>query len=311
MTGYVSPDYARSLAAFGLPLELPDSQGWLLKRQIPNSDLHDAMGCYPLFSCSRWPALGADLEHLSGRVVTVTLVVDPFAQVTHEDLKTWFHVVAPFKEHFVIDTSQPTEDHVGKHHRYYARKALKDIRVDLVTEPGAFLEEWSGLYDFLIRRHRLTGIKAFSQSSFALQLQIPGVVLFRASHNGATVGAHMWFLQGGVAYSHLAAYNDQGYELGAAYALYWTAIQMFKERFAREIRWIDLGGGAGIAMNGGDGLGAFKRGWTTKVKTKYMCGKIIDSDAYKYLTRQGEQMADLYFPAYRSGELFLQSTCAF
>ncbi len=46
--GYLSSAYAESLAEFGRPRELAKCGGWILERKIPGTDLHDAMGCYPL-----------------------------------------------------------------------------------------------------------------------------------------------------------------------------------------------------------------------------------------------------------------------
>ncbi|MBM3888816.1 MAG: hypothetical protein FJ388_06780, partial [Verrucomicrobia bacterium] len=72
-TGYRHPDYAAALAGFGRPLELPRCGGWILERPIPGSLRHDAMGPYPLFACSDWRGLRADLDALSNRLVTVAI----------------------------------------------------------------------------------------------------------------------------------------------------------------------------------------------------------------------------------------------
>ena len=51
-TGYLHPEYVKSLAEFGDPQWVPRSGGWVLRRKIPGSWYHDAMGSYPLFTCS-------------------------------------------------------------------------------------------------------------------------------------------------------------------------------------------------------------------------------------------------------------------
>jgi hypothetical protein len=302
MEGYAHPLYARSLAEFGRPIELPQSGGWLLERSIPASNFNDAIGCYPLFCCSDWSGLESDIHRLAGQFVTVSIVLDPFAPVEPDELRGLFDVVNPFKDHFVVSLEQPPEQHVAKHHRYYARKALQSVTVATVSDPGDWLQVWRELYGILIQREGLIGIKAFSLDSFRLQLQIPGLVMFLATQMGKVVGAHLWYLQGEVAYSHLAAYNDQGYSAMASYALYWTAIRTFKEEYAARVRWLDLGAGAGVSKDETDGLSWFKRGWSNSRRRKYFCGKILNQREYDRLSSGRVTSDAAYFPSYRSGE---------
>ena len=78
MTGYLHADYARSLAEFGTPRELPRSGGWILERKIPGFNAYDAMGCYPLFCCKDWSRLQGDIAELQSELVSLSLVPDPF-----------------------------------------------------------------------------------------------------------------------------------------------------------------------------------------------------------------------------------------
>ena len=302
MTGYLHRLYAKSLSEFGTPVELPRCGGWLLERRILNSDLRDLMGCYPLFCCADWSRLGSDIEQLKRRYVTVSLAVDPFAPVTVADLSENFQLVNAFKKHLIIDTASSTDHHISWHHRYYAKRALKQMQVSLVDRPKEWLDDWVRLYAILVDRHRLQGIKAFSKFALAVQFEVPGLIVFRASRNGGTIGMHLWYVQSGVAYSHLNAVDEEGYALGAAYALYWAAITEFKQHHAGEIRWIDLGAGAGMEKTSRDGLSRFKRGWATGEKVKYFCGSVLDRESYEFLTATNR--SDLgYFPLYRAGEL--------
>src|SRR3954454_7355488 len=91
--GYLHPNYAHSLAEFGQPVALPASGGCVLERNIPDSDLRDAMGCYPLFCCLDWTGLKDDFAMLAGRLVSVAAVIDPFAPVNGNDLSRWFQIV--------------------------------------------------------------------------------------------------------------------------------------------------------------------------------------------------------------------------
>jgi lipid II:glycine glycyltransferase (peptidoglycan interpeptide bridge formation enzyme) len=154
------------------------------------------------------------------------------------------------------------------------------------------------LYDNLVQRHSLTGIKAFSRPSFALQLAVPGLTMFRATHAGVTVAAQLWFLQEEVAYSHLAAANSRGYELMAAYALYSHALEYFAGR-ARFVAW---GGGAGLDEGGRDGLAQFKRGWSNTTRTSVFLWPHFRPSRATMKLRARKVCAEGYFPAYRFGE---------
>ena len=303
MTGYLHPLYAKSLSEFGTPIELPECGGWLLERRIPNSDLKDAMGCYPLFCCADWSRLGSEIERLRRGYVTVSLAVDPFAPVTVAELSENFQLVNVLKKHLVIDTAaSPDHHHISWHHRYYAKRALKQMQVSVVDDPQPWLDDWVRLYAILVDRHHLAGIKAFSKFAFAIQFEVPGLMIFRASRNGETIGMHLWYVQSGVAYSHLNAVDEEGYALGAAYALYWSALSEFKQHHAGEIRWIDLGAGAGMEETPRNDLSRFKRGWATGEKVKYFCGSVCDWENYRLLAGTA-QIDSGYFPLYRAGEL--------
>src|SRR5437764_8540564 len=275
MTGYLHPLYARSLSEFGTPVQLALCGGWLLERRVPNSDLKEAMGCYPLFCCTDWTRLAADIEEIKDRYVTISLVVDPFAPVTTVDLSRYFQLVQSFKKHFIIDVTDSTDRHVHRHHRYYARRALRQIQVRLVDDPRACLDDWMRLYQILVERHHLRGIKAFSKTAFATQFNVPGLVIFKASRNGRTIGLHLWYLQSGVAYSHLSASDYEGYSLRAAYALHWSAIQEFKRNHAQELRCIVLSEYAGATEDGRNGLSIFNRIWATCENLKNFSGDIF------------------------------------
>jgi len=271
----------------------------VLEREIPNADARDAMGCYPLFACADWRGLEADLEEVDDWVC-LSLVTDPFGAYDQRDLQRCFGARAvPFKRHYVTELSRPIESIVSRHHRYYARKALEKVSVERCSEPLAFLDEWTELYSCLIARHDLKGIKAFSRAAFAAQLKTPGVVMLRATHDGSAVGAHLWYLQGDVAHSHLAAVNTLGYELMASYALHWFALRTF----AAETGWLNLGAGAGSAEHESRGLATFKRGWATDTRTAFFCGRIFDEPKYRETLSVQRIPENDYFPEYRRGEM--------
>ena len=300
MSGYSDARYAESLAAFGTPHHLSQCGAWILKRRIPGFPAWDAMGCYPLFCCERWSQLYNDLAQLEGRLVSLSAVVDPFGDYAEPYLRQCFpHLVIPFKQHFVVDLASPLDSYVHPHHRRYAKRALRAVDVERCPEPCQWLDEWTRLYSVLIDRHNIRGLRTFSKSAFAKQLQIPGAVLLRAAHGGSTLGMTIWYVDRGVAYYHLGAYSEDGYKMRASYALFWSAIELFS---ARGVRWLNLGAGAGVESSGTDGLTRFKRGWSTGTRTAYFCGRILDQARYTSILEATGAPSTGYFPAYRQGE---------
>lgn len=303
MNGYLSPQYAQSLAEFGKPLHLPGCGGYLLERNIgSDTDRTDAMGLYPRFCCRDWSQLATDLQALGERAtppVSVALVTDPFAEVDESLLNATFpDRMIPFKTHFCVDLNQPPAEFVTSHHRYYTRVALRTLQLERIEQPESFLDEWDALYAHLAERHQLSGIKRFSRTAFAQQLQVPGIVAFRAYDTSGTVGGQLWYVDGDRAYNHLAAFTPAGYKANASYALYDFSLNYF----AGQVRWLDLGAGAGLDATGDDGLSRFKRGWSNATRRVYFCGRILDRTRYDEIVQSRAVGETAYFPAYRAGE---------
>jgi Acetyltransferase (GNAT) domain len=299
VTGYLHSGYAESLGEFGVPLELPRCKGWILERQISGFSYQDAMGCYPLFSCQDWSQLQADLENLGDRLVSLSLVTDPFGEYDEAYLQKCFKdTVIPFKQHFTVDLSKPIDTIVSKSHRSTVRRAMQKVEVEWCPDPTLFLAEWIELFEVLRERHNITGIRAFSRTAFAKHLSLPGMVMFRAVSQGITVGLDLWYVQKDVAYGHLVAISPLGYRLRASYALKWYLLHYFVDK----VRWLDLGGVSGANNHATKGLNDFKMGWSTGTQTVYLCGRIFDSKRYGEIVKAKGITATSYFPAYRVGE---------
>ncbi len=297
MTGYLHPGYAASLAEFGVPRELPHSGGWLLERAIPGSEFRDAMGCYPLFTCRRWEQLHADIAELPGDLVTVALVTDPFAPADRTHLEGCFDFVRPFKRHYVADLTAPFQDSVSKHHRYYTKRSRREIEVEICREPSRYAREWVSLYDDLIKRHQVQGLRAFSPECLCRQLTLPGMVLVVGRHRDRIVGAHLVAEHEDVAYSHLAAFSPLGYQAWASYGIYWATLDYLA---SRGVDYLDLGGAAGLEDKPTDGLSQFKRGWSSTTRVVYLCGRVLDPQNYAEICRRKGIGSTTYFPAYRA-----------
>ena len=300
---YSHPAYAASLIELGTPRRLPESDGWILVRPVPSlsgqvrSDVNDAMGCYPVFSCADWTHLGRDLDTLGSDIVSLIVITDPFGSYSESQLRELFpDLVRPFKDHFVVDLKEPIERHLSPHHRRNVAKANRHVRVERCVDPPVFAAVWSALYQGLVARHRIDGLAAFSPTTLARQLEVPGVVLFRAERGGTTVGMTVWYTAGSVAYYHLAAYHDAGYAVGASFAIFNFALRHFAET---GVHWLDLGAAPGMDSDGSDGLSRFKRGWATGTRPAYLCGRIFDRLAYPALVQAAGSPETTYFPAYR------------
>lgn len=297
MLGYADPAYAAALSEWGSPEVLASSWGSMLARNIPGTDATDAMGCYPLFSCGNWSGLQADFEARRATWVCASIVTDPLGDFNESLLRKTFDLVLPFKEHFVADLSLPLEKLVSDHHRKFVRRGLRNVVVDVSNATDGFLDEWDVLYSHLSERHGITGLRKFSRQSFAQQLNIEGMVVVRARARNETVGMELWLAQGDRVFNHLSAYDRNGYNLGAPYALHWTAYEYFRTR----ANWAVLGGGAG--STGADaGLAEHKRGWASDTRQVYFCGKVLQPERYRELSLQFNPQATSYFPAYRAGE---------
>lgn len=278
-------------------MELPRSGGRILERPVPGSPYRDAMGCYPLFFCRRWSELKLDLQDLEGRLVSLAAVPDLFGDYDLELLRESFgDVVVPFKEHFITDMHRPLADSVSRHHRKYARKALQQVHAEVVQDPPGFLDEWIDLHRTLVAKHDIRGMRAYSRNAFAAQLNLPGIVVMRAKHRDTTVGAQLWFQHEDVAYGHVLAFSQLGYDVGAPYALYWFAL----EHFLGKVRWCTTGGVSGTDVQGSGGLSQFKRGWATTTRTAFFCGRIFDRAKYDELVRLKGPAPGDFFPAYRT-----------
>lgn len=290
-TGYDHPGYAASMAEFGRPARLKGAGGWVLERSIPGSTARDAMGCYPLFSVLRWEQLADDLERLEGGLVSFTAVCDPFRSPPREVLERTFGFVRPFKHHVVVDLKRLTP---SRHHRQCVRAALRQVNVEEIAHPISFLDEWCRVYQVLVDRHRIQGVRAPSRDTFRIQLGLPGVRLFRAVAGSRTVGSCWWFVSDGIAYLHLQASTERGYALGASYAL--TAVAFDRLRTCADIA--DLGGAAGDGSS--QGLFRYKQGWSPNTVMAHLCGRVLNQDLYRQLSAN---RTTAYFPAYRDGEM--------
>jgi len=287
---YATRAYARTLC--GAPVAVPEWRSWLLRRRIGDGAFFDAAGGYPVAAMDGAADLAGGLERLRRLdLVSVVFVADPFLRPPLAALAEAFDFVWPFKTHYLHDNALGPPRY-SKHHRHALRQVRATVRkIDLTAN----LPAWTALYRNLVDRHRITGPAAFSDAAFRGLAGLPGLTSFGAYAGGRLIACHLWLDDGRRAHSHLAASNDEGYATGAAYLLYDTAIRHFAH-----VDTIDFGGAAGLRDDRGDGLARFKRGFSNREETAYLCGAVLDTVRYDALCEAAGVTGRGYFPAYRS-----------
>lgn len=291
--GYLHENYAAALSHVGQPRHLERCGAWIIERPIQGTRLSDATGCYPLFCCDNWDAVGEELSEFAGTCVSLTLVTDPFGEWTPTMLATDFpDFCRPFKTHHIIELAASPLAGLGQNHKRNIRHALGNLRFEVLSDPMEYFSDWIGLYAQLVERHGIRGVADFSISSFERQFRTPGLTAIAAVRDERTVGMTLWYRNGEHAYYHLAGYSEEGYSYSAAFGMFHTAVEYLA---AEGIRKINLG--AGLDEKGEDGLSRFKRGWANAGRQVFLCGRIFDRSAYAQLS--GAPSTG-YFPAYRA-----------
>ncbi len=285
--GYASAAYLRALGQ--VPLPLGATGGHLTVR--PFGTQTDLAGPYPIFTCQNWSALAGAVETLPPGPVTLTLVADPFNPLGDVGLSKIFPLCRKLHDHWVIDLSALPS--LSRHHAQKLRRA-KPLRIEAGPADPTFGPAWAGLYANLIERKDIRDARAFSPENLSAQLSVPGAHLVTGWDGETLLGADLYYLDGAQAFAHLSAYAPEGYARSVSYPMLAAAVDYLKPR----VSVIDLGGApAGAA---GQGIAAFKAGWTLQTRPSFLCGKVLDPAAYASLSPDAG--ATDYFPAYRAGE---------
>lgn len=288
---YATPEYAATLSHVGKPFEVPEWGTHVIVRPIAGG-AEDVVGCYPIAVLNQDADVLGGLERLKAAgFVSATLVCDDWHRPDH---MRGFDIVREFKSHYYMHKG-PGHSFAGgyyphQEHRRKIRRSKRDVvcrEIDLKTH----LDEWIALYDTLVRRHILTGVHAFPRDSFKALADIQGITAVAGFVGDEMVSCNIWAVHEGRAHSHLVASNEKGYELRAAYA-----VTDFSIRHFADCDVINLGGSAGTGDKE-DGLAQFKRGFSNATAPAWLCGAILNRDAYDLLS--AGKTTD-YFPEYRS-----------
>ena len=297
-TGYASEAFAEACRDSGRPRRLRSCGASVLLREIGGTPFFDATGCYPLFACQHWDRLADDLTELAQDCVSLVIVSDPFSPLRQPAFETIFDRVVFFKNHYVADLTVDTRDFVSGKRLRSGRSLLRRMRIEVVRQPTALVDEWLQLQRELQDRHGARATRLLTRKAVADLFATPGVMVLRATLDDALLGIHVDILARGVVYAHLAAYSRAGYVANAS-----SAINIFEIEFFRDkARWIDWGGNAGPADDANDGLALFKSRFATGSLPVYLCGRIFQHARYDELVRARPGSSQAYFPAYRAGD---------
>lgn len=288
---YAGLTYARSLSHIGQALAVPEWGGHVLMRPTPDGDHHDSVGPYPLTALASDADLTGGLKRLKDEgLVSVVVVLDAASRPPIEALTTAFDLARPFKAHYIHDRRLGLPVY-GKHHRYEVKRAHARVEAREIALSD-HLPEWTRLYGELIARHGLSGVHVFADAHNLALASMPGLRAFGAFIDGRLVSAHLFVVHEARAISHLAASSAQGYAAGAAYAVNDVALAGLSDCVT-----INFGGGAGTGDAAGDGLSRFKAGFANTTETAWLCGAVLDPDAYRALSAGRQDNG--FFPAYR------------
>ncbi len=297
--GYASRLYAESLR-IGKPVLLKQSGGYLIERNFPSKNGatdYDLTGPYPVYSCKNWSRLSDDIHSLEKHNISVSLVTDPFFDCDIDYLETIFtDKFVLFKKHYIVNLSEDLDSHISRNHKRNIKRAQNNVDIEIIDRPYEIIDSWIELYANLAKRHGIQGVADFSAKSFELKLSLPGMIAAVAYSNGVPVGIVLWYFGKDVAYYHLAAYSNLGYELKASFPLFYKSLQYLRDK----VDFLSLGGGAGLGNDEQDGLTRFKAGWAKESRDVYFCGKILNSKRDRSICEENNQKESRFFPAYRA-----------
>lgn len=296
MTGYLSPAFGQSYAAFGTPLHLPGCGLQLLERPL-GAGQFDYIGSYPYAMCADWGALADDMPRLARPgAVSLTFVADPFqSDAVRAATRDW-DLCRHFKTHYVTDLHTDWRRNRPRTMRRITRRALESHRIETIADPVPMAAQFWDLYQTTVKRHGVSGMQALSLQVIEQQVTIPGALVIAARDDAGLAGAILSFCHGETASLHLIFLCPRAHAQKTSYALIYATLAALE---ARGLRYANLGGPAGNDDAGDDSLARFKKGWTTETRSALICGRILDPQLYRALSGDADP-TNGYFPAYRA-----------
>ena len=294
--GYGSQLYAKSFSEFGIVDATPLAGLQLIRRPLPGGHF-DLTGVYPFSSCRDWSMLPRDLDFMRATgAVSIVFASDPLADLEVGELLSSWPIHRASKSHFVIDMTQDWRGQSSKNTRWSARRGRELHTFEIVDASAQHSGCFWSLYRQSIAHHQMCGVQRLSAPIIAAQLEVPGALIAFARHRNELCGALISYQQGDNAYLHLMGLSAQAHSLHTSNGLIDATLE---ELEARGSRFASLGGGRGSGNDPEDGLFRFKRRWTTVRRTCWLCGVVLDRDAYRSLVTTTGLSQQPFFPSYR------------
>ena len=297
MRGYIHQGYINSFAHLDQQILFKECGGKLIQRKIPNTGYTDLHGTYPLFFCKRIDKINKDFHALSDtNHVSVVFVSDQINEKTSDNVREFFTICKPFKQHYITTLDKPWDTLVRRSMKRYANKAFRKFDFKLVNNNSEYSEIlWKLFANNLKNQHGEESYR-INKLNISEQLSIPGFKLFSASFNKQIHGIACYVEVGSKVYGHLIGCSDYGREHHVMYGLYGAALNYYYKK----MECIDFGGNVGLKNDAQCGLSLFKSGWANRRQTVYLCGKILNHDLYEKLSGEKQNNTNAYFPAYRN-----------
>ena len=195
------------------------------------------VGATPCFSASDWGRISSDLRLLENRIVSLTLVTDPFGDFTRESLEEIFHRVRHYKNHLISDLFQSPDTFVSRHHLREWRLAKRVVEVETCERPVDQLDDFEAFYSDLITRHGIKGNSGVFSRRVRDSIFAPGGGAVSGATRGSGCRRTLVVRAGRRGIQSPAASSEQGYRSRAGFALYGHALRWFANR----VRYLDLG----------------------------------------------------------------------
>ncbi len=293
--GFASTKFVETSCHADDVVPLSRSGAVLVRRPIDGGG-HDLAGPYPLLVVPRPAGLAADLAELDGGPsISVTAVIDPLSCPDAVALGTAFpDLLVPFKRHHLVDLTDGAHS-ASAHHRRYARRAHRSLTIERCDDTARVGDALVVAYAALRARVELSEGSDLTPDELRRQVALDGVSAWIATADGVDLAVALWVRDGRFAWYHLAAATPAGREAWALFGLMATALSELRDD---GVELVDLGGPAGTSDRPGDGLDAFKAGWSTHHTLALLGGRVLDRDRYDRLS---EGVDTSWFPAYRAG----------
>lgn len=283
MLGYASRSYAEVYTDPNTSLFW--ASGFILKKNIPDSDYFDWSSVYPFLPTNAHNHL-LEIMWEFPNLVSSCFITNPLFHCTH----VGFDYVQPYKSHAVVNLKEYDADKLPENHRRHIKKAK--LEVSIAAMPEKYIDLVYCLGHILKEKHNITGITNYSKEQTLNLLRVPGAFLFCAFDN-IIVNSTLFYILGNDVYYHLSYMSEEGYKLSTNFQVIHEACMFFKQLGFDRLLLGSVPDGAE-----GEGLLRFKQGFAAGNTVNNYIIKIINNrEKYEELSKDKPDTD--FFPKYR------------